>query len=76
MRVDAEEIKKDLMAQNTMTGGMFKMENDPRVTSIGRFIRKTSLDELPQLFNVLKGDMTFVGTRPEVPKYTAHYTEE
>ena len=52
------------------------IKNDPRVTPVGRFIRKTSIDELPQLFNVLKGDMTFVGTRPEVPKYVAHYTEE
>ncbi len=52
MRVDAEEIKKDLMAQNTMTGGMFEMENDPRVTPIGRFIRKTNFDELatPTMF--------------------------
>lgn len=57
-------------------GTQVTVKNDSRITRAGRFLRKCRLDELPQLFNVLKGDMTFVGTRPEVPKYVARYTHE
>lgn len=77
MYVDAEERKKELMAQNKMSGHMFKMDNDPRITPIGHFIRRTSIDEFPQFWNVLKGDMSLVGTRPptvdEYEKYELHH---
>lgn len=67
MVYNAEELKKQLMKQNEMSGPMFKMKNDPRITKVGKFIRKTSIDELPQLFNVLKGEMSLVGPRPSLP---------
>ena len=66
MVVNAEELKKTLEKQNEMSGPMFKMKEDPRITKIGKFIRKTSIDELPQLINVLKGEMSLVGPRPSV----------
>ena len=77
MYADAERRKKELMEQNEMNGLMFKMTDDPRITKIGKFIRKTSLDELPQFWNVLKGDMSLVGTRPptvnEFKQYEGHH---
>ena len=71
---DAEKQLETLLSQNETTGAMFKMSNDPRVTRVGKFMRKTSLDELPQLWNVLKGDMSLVGPRPPLPREVIEYT--
>ena len=76
MYIDAEERKAQLAKQNESDGPVFKMKNDPRVTRVGRIIRKLSIDELPQIFNVLRGEMSLVGPRPPVPKEVAQYTVE
>lgn len=68
MVVNAEELKDKLCDKNEMSGPMFKIKEDPRVTKVGKFIRKTSIDELPQLINVFKGEMSLVGPRPSLPK--------
>ena len=75
MYTDAEKRKDELLEANEMSGGVtFKMKSDPRVTRVGRFIRKTSIDELPQLWNVFCGDMSLVGPRPPVPREVAEYS--
>ena len=73
MNVNAEEQKKDLMQQNEIEGHMFKMADDPRIFPIGKFMRKYSIDELPQFFKILKGDMSLVGTRPPTVEEFEHY---
>lgn len=74
MYIDAEERLQELMHLNEQSGPAFKIKDDPRITKVGKFIRKTSLDELPQLFNVLKGDMSLVGPRPAIPREVEQYT--
>jgi exopolysaccharide biosynthesis polyprenyl glycosylphosphotransferase len=73
MILNAEKLKKDLEAENEMDGPVFKIKDDPRVTKIGRFLRRTGLDELPQLFNILKGEMSLIGPRPPLPSETVQY---
>lgn len=77
MYIDAEKRKQELISKNEMNGHMFKIEKDPRITRIGRFIRKTSIDELPQFFDVLTGSMSLIGTRPptidEFEQYENHH---
>ncbi len=72
---NAEELLEELKEMNEMDGPVFKIKEDPRITKVGKFIRKTSIDELPQLLNVLKGDMSLVGPRPAIPHEVAEYTE-
>lgn len=74
MVCDAESVKEELSHLNEASGAAFKIKDDPRITSVGRFIRRSSLDEFPQLLNVLKGDMSIVGPRPQIPSEVEEYT--
>ncbi|MFC4709977.1 sugar transferase [Enterococcus eurekensis] len=75
MVVNAEELLEDLLEQNEIEGAMFKMKDDPRITKVGKFIRKTSIDEFPQLLNVVKGEMSLVGPRPPLVREVEEYTD-
>lgn len=72
---NAEELLDELQHLNEQSGPAFKIKDDPRITKVGKFIRKTSIDELPQLFNILKGDMSIVGPRPPIPREVEQYDE-
>jgi len=76
MALDAEDRKDDLVHLNEATGAAFKIKDDPRITGVGRFLRRSSLDEFPQLYNVLRGQMTIVGPRPQIPSEVVDYTPE
>lgn len=75
MVVDAEDKLDNLLKSNEMDGPVFKIAKDPRITRVGRFIRKTGIDELPQLFNIIKGDMSIVRPRPALPREVEQYNE-
>ena len=76
MHVDAEARLAELQRNNERSGPLFKMERDPRVTRVGNFLRSSSLDELPQLFNVLKGEMSLIGPRPALPSEVENFSDE
>lgn len=76
MKTDADETFEQIKHRNETKGDLFKIKNDPRITRIGKILRRTSLDEFPQIINILKGDMSFVGPRPPLPREVANYSDE